>query len=239
MPNYTEDDLEHLEESAETARPGHQSQALAFVAGILERNAIAYGVMGGMNFYLRGSGRTTGDVDIAVDNPPRMEALLSIFNSHRRLVLPFINVYRPTNRMQWVSRVAQIFVDIRGQLVQLDLKPKGSEGHLIPRDIASSVERMSFTVTQISFQCDMLAIGPLVAAKLKSHYNRETRADYQDLVFIVSSSRYAPQVRQASGSYRQEWTDFFLETALQNDARLEQSIRWAFNMPRSRSNTGQ
>ncbi|CRK30354.1 hypothetical protein BN1708_000886 [Verticillium longisporum] len=225
MPNYTEDDLEHLEESAETARPGHQSQALAFVAGILERNAIAYGVMGGMNFYLRGSGRTTGDVDIAVDNPPRMEALLSIFNSHRR--------------MQWVSRVAQIFVDIRGQLVQLDLKPKGSEGHLIPRDIASSVERMSFTVTQISFQCDMLAIGPLVAAKLKSHYNRETQADYQDLVFIVSSSRYAPQVRQASGSYRQEWTDFFLETALQNDARLEQSIRWAFNMPRSRSNTGQ
>ncbi|KAG7120169.1 hypothetical protein HYQ44_004665 [Verticillium longisporum] len=219
MPNYTEDDLEHLEESAETARPGHQSQALAFVAGILERNAIAYGVMGGMNFYLRGSGRTTGDVDIAVDNPPRMEALLSIFNSHRR--------------------VAQIFVDIRGQLVQLDLKPKGSEGHLIPRDIASSVERMSFTVTQISFQCDMLAIGPLVAAKLKSHYNRETQADYQDLVFIVSSSRYAPQVRQASGSYRQEWTDFFLETALQNDARLEQSIRWAFNMPRSRSNTGQ
>ncbi|KAG7135020.1 hypothetical protein HYQ45_007088 [Verticillium longisporum] len=168
MPNYTEDDLEHLEESAETARPGHQSQALAFVAGILERNAIAYGVMGGMNFYLRGSGRTTGDVDIAVDNPPRMEALLSIFNSHRR--------------------VAQIFVDIRGQLVQLDLKPKGSEGHLIPRDIASSVERMSFTVTQISFQCDMLAIGPLVAAKLKSHYNRETQADYQDLVFIVSSS---------------------------------------------------
>lgn len=187
--------------------------------------------MGGMNFYLRGSGRTTGDVDIAVDNPPRMEALLRIFNSHR-------SVYRPTNRMQWVSGVARIFVDIRGQLVQLDLKPKGSEGHLIPRDIASSVERMSFTVTQISFQCDMLAIGPLVAAKLKSHYNRETRADYQDLVFIVSSSRYAPQVRQASGSYRSEWTDFFLETALQNDAYLEQSIRWAFNMPRSRSNSG-
>ncbi|EGY23288.1 uncharacterized protein VDAG_04726 [Verticillium dahliae VdLs.17] len=261
MPNYTEDDLEHLEESAEMARPGHQAQALALVAGVLERNAIAYGVMGGMNFYLRGSGRTTGDVDIAVDNPPRMEALLSIFNSHRSTRLTFkvdlgmlmdaIRESMPavcakigdemdgdSSEMQWVSGVARIVVDIRGQLVQLDLKPKGSEGHLIPRDIASSVERMSFTVTQISFQCDMLAIGPLVAAKLKSHYNRETRADYQDLVFIVSSSRYAPQVRQASGSYRSEWTDFFLETALQNDAHLEQSIRWAFNMPRSRSNSG-
>ncbi|RNJ58301.1 hypothetical protein D7B24_004941 [Verticillium nonalfalfae] len=84
MPYYTEDRLEYLEESAQTARPGDQSQALALVAGILERNAIAYGVMGGMNFYLRGSSRTTGDVDIAVDNPPRMEALLSIFNSHER-----------------------------------------------------------------------------------------------------------------------------------------------------------
>ncbi|PNH26968.1 hypothetical protein VD0002_g6671 [Verticillium dahliae] len=75
MPNYTEDDLEHLEESAEMARPGHQAQALALVAGVLERNAIAYGVMGGMNFYLRGSGRTTGDVDIAVDLGMLMDAI--------------------------------------------------------------------------------------------------------------------------------------------------------------------
>lgn len=86
MPSYTDDQLDDLEEAAETSTPQDQKAALAIVSGLLERNAISYGVMGGMNFYLRGSGRATGDVDIAVDNPPRMDSLLTIFNSHPKSV---------------------------------------------------------------------------------------------------------------------------------------------------------
>lgn len=86
MPAYTMDDLDDLEEQAESSGPMHQIPALALVSGLLESNRIPYGVMGGMNFYLRGSQRVTGDVDIAVDNPPRMDALLNIFNGHPKLV---------------------------------------------------------------------------------------------------------------------------------------------------------
>ncbi|KAK1767438.1 hypothetical protein QBC33DRAFT_68820 [Phialemonium atrogriseum] len=159
MPTYTEDDLDGLEEAAENASPDQQSIGLEFVAGVLEGNSITYGVMGGMNFYLPGSGRATGDVDIAVDNPPRMGDLLTVFDNQER-------VFRPANRMQWVSGVARIFVSVQSQLVQLDLKPKGAEGHLIPSNIAGSVDRMSFRTTQGPFDCYLLAIGPLVAAKI-------------------------------------------------------------------------
>lgn len=80
MPLYTDDDHDDLVDAAMNANPRQQREGLARVAGILEQSAIAYGVMGGMNFYLRGSGRTTGDIDLAVDNPPRMETLLRIFD---------------------------------------------------------------------------------------------------------------------------------------------------------------
>lgn len=86
MPSYTLDQLDDLEEQAQEPSPQYQRSALALVSSLLEQNAIAYGVMGGMNFYLRGSGRTTGDVDIAVDNQPRMSYLLDIFNGQRKSV---------------------------------------------------------------------------------------------------------------------------------------------------------
>lgn len=88
MPSYTFDQLDDLEEQAEDTPPQHQRVALALISGLLEQHAITYGLMGGMNFYLRGSGRTTGDVDIAVDNPPRMDSLLNIFNNNSESV-PF------------------------------------------------------------------------------------------------------------------------------------------------------
>jgi hypothetical protein len=86
MPSYSIDDLDDLELAAEAANPEQQLAALEFVATMFEENSIVYGIMGGFNFYLRGSGRTTDDVDIAVDNPPRMDAVLDIFNDQQRLV---------------------------------------------------------------------------------------------------------------------------------------------------------
>lgn len=83
MPTYTVDDLDDLEDAAENATEAHLSTALTVVAGLFEANSVVYGVMGGMNFNVRGSGRTTHDVDIAVDNRPRMDALLSIFDNRQ------------------------------------------------------------------------------------------------------------------------------------------------------------
>lgn len=83
MPSYTLEGLDDLEMSAETATPEDQKVALAFVVGILEDIPIGYGVMGGMNFHLRGSGRTTTDIDVAIDNSPRMRDLLRVFDSEK------------------------------------------------------------------------------------------------------------------------------------------------------------
>jgi hypothetical protein len=84
MPRYTIDELDDLEMESAGSNVDQQSIALASVASLLERNAIRYGVMGGMNCYLRGSGRETGDVDIAIDFPPRMDVVLDCFNNDEK-----------------------------------------------------------------------------------------------------------------------------------------------------------
>lgn len=89
MPSYTLDQLDDLEMATEDSSPADQRAALAYVAGLLEQHSITYGVTGGINFYLRGSGRTTEDIDIVVDNAPRMDAILDIFNTSSKSVQLF------------------------------------------------------------------------------------------------------------------------------------------------------
>lgn len=87
MPKYTLDDLDDLEEAAAHAKPVEQSRALREVTEVLEQEFISYAVIGGMNFYLRGSGRTTSDVNIAVNDSPRMDAILGLFDPDQKLVV--------------------------------------------------------------------------------------------------------------------------------------------------------
>lgn len=75
-------------------------------------------------------------------------------------------------------------------MVQIDLIPKGAEGFLIPNDLRSVVESVQLSSTM---RCMLLRIGPLVAAKIKAHYNREALKDYQDLHFVCTSSSLAPR----------------------------------------------
>lgn len=138
--------------------------------------------------------------------------------------------------MQWASGVARIFVNVRGQLAQLDLMPKGVEGHLIPQNLAGSVDRLAFRTNQgNSSTCYFLAVGPLVKTKIKAHYQRESDKDYQDLRFVCKSSRYAPLVREAAPGYRRGWKDCFLDNVLEKHPADEQQIRWALDMPRTPS----
>ncbi|KAI9903519.1 hypothetical protein N3K66_000048 [Trichothecium roseum] len=119
MPKYTLDDLDDLEEAAAHAKPVEQSRALREVTKVLEQEFISYAVIGGMDFYLRGSGRTTSDVHIAVNDSPRMDALLGLFD-------PDPNIFLPATKMQWLAGVARIFVKVDGRTVQIDLLTTGS-----------------------------------------------------------------------------------------------------------------
>ncbi|KAH6622548.1 hypothetical protein F5144DRAFT_594885 [Chaetomium tenue] len=119
---YSVVDLDEFEEEAESADAQHQTAALKIIASILNNAGVTYGLMGGMNFYLRGSGRTTQDVDLAVGRSNSLSAVLDLLNNERS----------PGSRMLWASGVARIFVRVRNQLVQLDLKSQGAEGHGMP-----------------------------------------------------------------------------------------------------------
>ena len=137
--------------------------------------------------------------------------------------------------MLWVSGVARIFVDVQGQLVQFDLMPKGAEGFMIPGTMAGSVDRLRVETTSVTFDCNVLAIGPLVAAKIKAHYGRETLNDYRDLMFVCTSSTYAPLVRAAAENFRREWKECFLSKVMEKNPENEEQIRQVLNMPRTPS----
>ncbi len=81
---YPPADLYDLEEAAEGAGPDQQQKGLQIVADIFNHHQLSYGVMGGMNFYLRGSARTTQDVDIAVTGSQSLEATLDLLNQDCR-----------------------------------------------------------------------------------------------------------------------------------------------------------
>ncbi len=81
---YPPADLDDLEEEAETATPEQQRRGLQVVADIFNAAGLPYALMGGMNFYLRGSGRTTQDVDLAVSGAVQLEAILNLLNNESR-----------------------------------------------------------------------------------------------------------------------------------------------------------
>lgn len=83
---YPPADLDELEEAATEATPGQQKEALQIVADIFNRHQLPYGLMGGMNFYFRGSGRSTDDVDLAVTGAQSLQATLDLLNEDERWV---------------------------------------------------------------------------------------------------------------------------------------------------------
>ncbi|KAK3293764.1 uncharacterized protein B0H64DRAFT_364605 [Chaetomium fimeti] len=134
----THGELTELEEQAESASGRHQTTALGIIASIFNNAGLAYALMGGMNFYLRGSGRTTQDVDLAVNRRPSLGHILDLLNNESRP--------GPNSRMLWASGVARIFVRVNSHVVQLDLKSQSAEGHGMPyapavREIA---DRLSY-----------------------------------------------------------------------------------------------
>ncbi|KAJ4160222.1 hypothetical protein NW754_003346 [Fusarium falciforme] len=125
--------------------------------------------------------------------------------------------------MQWAPGVSRIFADVEGQLVQFGLKPKGAEGHLIPSDMTGSLETLVMPSTGDRASCGGKDQG------------RETRDDYTDLVYLCISEDYGAQVRAGARNFHQEWKDCFLDKVIEQDPALEESIRWALDMPHTPS----
>ncbi|KAK3940927.1 hypothetical protein QBC46DRAFT_353750 [Diplogelasinospora grovesii] len=176
--NRDEDALYDLEVAAEKARPDQQKAALNIVADIFNAAGLAYGLMGGMNFYLRGSGRTTQDVDVAVTRQFQLGQILDLLNNEDRITRP-----RTAH-----GGVARIFVLVDRQYVQIDLKLQSAEGHGMPRgDLNAATESFE----NIRF----FRVGPLAKAKF-ANYGRGFAGDYTDLLFLCQHPTYGEELRR-------------------------------------------
>jgi hypothetical protein len=118
---YPPADLDDLEEEAESATPEQQKIGLQIVGDIFNRNQLVYALMGGMNFYLRGSGRTTQDVDLAVSKLQSLESTLDLLNEDDRWV---------TNCPLLTSSLILILVPLRTALPDRSAKCPGSAASL-------------------------------------------------------------------------------------------------------------
>ncbi|KAK4139941.1 uncharacterized protein C8A04DRAFT_32579 [Dichotomopilus funicola] len=199
---YPPADLDELEEEATQADVSSQVAALQIVAGIFNRAGLPYGVMGGMNFYFRGTGRTTDDVDLAVTGEQSLEKTLELLEGEERIT-------RPRSRMAWVGGVARTFVRVDKQQVQIDLKWQKSEGHGMPLDLDSATEVFHLTKDKSAPGVRFLRVAPLVKAKFQS-YGREKPGDYVDLLFICTHPKYGAEVEGVAGEIRLEKRELFL-----------------------------
>ncbi|KAH6848027.1 hypothetical protein B0I37DRAFT_156188 [Chaetomium sp. MPI-CAGE-AT-0009] len=213
---YPPADLDELEEVATEATVSQQIEALQRIADIFNHHKLPYGLMGGMNFYLRGSGRTTDDVDLAVTGSQSLQTTLDLLNHDER-------VTRPRNKMSWMGGVARTFVRVGEQQVQIDLKWQKSEGHGMPMDLNAATE-LRHIIQGHSTGVRFLKIGPLVKAKFQS-YGRGKPGDYADLVFICTHPGYKEEVREVADEIRLDKRKLFVRELLEAGVDGSEGIR--------------
>ncbi|KAK3906124.1 hypothetical protein C8A05DRAFT_29989 [Staphylotrichum tortipilum] len=217
---YPPADLDDLEEEAESATPQQQRAALQIIGDIFNGTGLAYALMGGMNFFLRGSGRATQDVDLAVSGTVQLAAILDMLNNDERIT-------RPANRMSWLSGVARIFVRIGTQQVQIDLKWQRAEGHGMPANLATASEGIQIIANQTAVR--FLSIGPLVKAKFQS-YGRGFEGDFTDLFFVCTHATYGGRVRQIADDIPIGKREALLEETIDNHPNDEDAVRYALKL---------
>ncbi|KAK0744602.1 hypothetical protein B0T21DRAFT_344782 [Apiosordaria backusii] len=177
------DDLEEQNENNVTSR--HLVYALDHVVDVLRANGIRYGVMGGMSMILLGNqGRTTSDVDVAVEVKTR--DLLAAFSTDDRVYMPRANAVAG-------SGVARIFVltgraygqDVPTLAVEVDLILNGNKG--APGTLRGATNSHTVSTACGPRSYSILGLQYLFLAKLRSFYARESTRDYNDLVWMSFS----------------------------------------------------
>ncbi|KAL2131437.1 hypothetical protein VTI74DRAFT_5106 [Chaetomium olivicolor] len=212
---YPPADLDELEEAATLATSEQQKEGLQVIGDIFNANKLPYGVMGGTNFYLRGSGRTTDDVDVAVTGTQSLEATLNLLNEEER-------VTRPRNKMSWLGGVARIFVLVRRQQVQIDLKWQRADGHGMPDDLIASTELLQ--IIHGGSGVRFFKIRPLVKAKFQS-YGRGKPGDYVDLLFVCRHANYSKEVKAIASEVRLDKRELFLQEVLETNPADGDAVR--------------
>lgn len=250
MPKYTTQEWRDLDHDAQTASPTHQSMATALVTGLFERNLVAYAVTGLMNFYLRGgTTRAVGPIEIALQAEEcYMRDILQIFVTHK-------GIFRPSDKMQKRNSkvgegTSKIYVEIHGQLVRIDLKPRGDAATLLRNSFAHSVERLTVATAPVTFPCYLLTIGPLIAFTFKDHHIRSRGqregSEYDALMTLcqwapgsssssaagmLSPTAWSARVRRVAPNVPQPWRDSFLRKVMRRNPEEELRVRWALHMP--------
>ncbi|KAK4235159.1 hypothetical protein C8A03DRAFT_18062 [Achaetomium macrosporum] len=218
---YPPADLDELEEAATNATPNHQKEALQIIADIFHHHNLPYGLMGGMNFYFRGSGRSTDDVDLAVTGTQSLEETLDLLNDDERII-------RPRNKMSWIGGVARTFVRVGEQAVQIDLKWQKAEGHGMPIDLTEATESFKL-IEGYNTGVRFLRIGSLVKAKFQS-YGRGKHGDYADLLFVCKHPQYREEVKKVANDIRLDKRELFLAEVLHADPGEGDLIRDALKV---------
>ncbi|RAK94919.1 uncharacterized protein BO80DRAFT_370061 [Aspergillus ibericus CBS 121593] len=68
--------------------PSNLASAAFFMAGLLDRAGIPYGLMGGLAVAYMGSTRATRDVDMAFQAPGKMREMWRLVEAEPRLIIP-------------------------------------------------------------------------------------------------------------------------------------------------------
>ncbi|KAI9729158.1 MAG: hypothetical protein M1834_007065 [Cirrosporium novae-zelandiae] len=178
---YTADHFPSLMVASQNADNRNLISAADYLAQILQTNGVVFAFMGGFAVNLRGSGRTTHDVDIAVGTT--MLELRQTFIQQQRVVLPA----GPT------SGVLRIFVktggpwdgfDIPEKTVEIDLILSGALG--FPENFQTDSEIISTNTVLGIKQYPVLTILYMMRSKLNAFYDRQSVNDYEDITWLTA-----------------------------------------------------
>src|SRR5690242_8782506 len=93
-------------------------------------------------------------------------------------------------------------------------------------DLGSNVESISICQgTSSAFMCNVVRIGMLVSAKLKSYRNREAYNDYFDLRFLCKSPVFGRDIQRASLAANDDEKEYFLKAVRKQHPGDEARIR--------------
>ncbi|PWY90418.1 hypothetical protein BO94DRAFT_623200 [Aspergillus sclerotioniger CBS 115572] len=180
--------------------------AALFIAHLLEKANIPYGLMGGLAVSLLGSNRTTRDVDIAFQAPGKMRDLWGLVEREARLIIP---------NTKLLSNIMKVFVhtgpgyDDCGYAVQVevDLIESGYQGS--PRDIFANRRLLTVNTRTGVKTIYGIELFYLLRGKMAAFASRASPHDLHDVQHLLST--YGEEVRVLwRGWIRMLWGRFWM-----------------------------
>ncbi|WEW56322.1 hypothetical protein PRK78_001765 [Emydomyces testavorans] len=183
------------------------TSAALFMAGLLDRAGILYGVMGGFAIVLMGGNRETRDIDIAFQAPGKMRDLWAVVETESRLVIP---------NTKLLSNIMKVFVltghghdtCATAMPIEVDLIENGYQNS--PRDL--STNRVQLLVQLDSEMKPIYVIGCLylLKGKLSAYFARRGHRDRSDIMHLVDT--FPDEIQGFASELDPEAVAFFLDS---------------------------